>query len=73
MTQDSDSLLQHMAVKQAEIANDVKHMVKWSETHDTADTTRFEKIEKSLSWQSKILYGCIGVVAFLEFIVKFIK
>ena len=73
MTQDDGDLLQRMAVKQAEIANDVKHMVKWSETHDKQDDNRFEKLEKNQLWQNKILYGGLGIIAFLGFMAKFVK
>ncbi len=73
MTQDNNEILQRMAVKQAEIANDVKHMVKWSEEHDNDDTTRFDKMEKNLAWQNKILYGGLGIIGFIGFIAKFVK
>lgn len=73
MSDNNDDLLQRMAVKQAEIANDVKHMVKWSESHTVEDIKRFEKIEKDMVWHNKILYGGIGVITFLGFVAKFIK
>lgn len=73
MSEDSRELLQKMAVKQAEIANDVKHMVKWSETHDSDDTKRFEKMEKSLAWQNKILYGALAIIAFVGFMAPFVE
>lgn len=73
MSDNNNDILQRMAVKQAEIANDVKHMVKWSESHDITDTNRFNKMEKDIVWQNKIIYGAFGIIAFLGFITKFIK
>ena len=73
MSDNNNDILQRMAIKQAEISNDVKHMVKWSEGHSIEDTRRFEKLDKDIIWQNKILYGGIGIIAFLGFISKFIK
>lgn len=73
MTQDSDSLLQRMAVKQAEIANDVKHIVKWSEAHDTEDKVRFKTANDKIDVLAKVAYMGIGGLIVVQIVLNFIK
>lgn len=56
-----------------EMHTDMKHMVKWTEAHDLKDDTRFDKIDKSNKWRDKLLYGALGIIAFIEFVTRFIK
>lgn len=56
-----------------QIANDVKHIVDWSEKHELTDEKRFAKVDSSLEFGKKILYGGIGIIVFLEFMFKAIK
>lgn len=80
MSGDAEQLIQQMAVKQAVIANDITHMVQWTHTHTADDEVRhqdnlkkFDRIDKTVGFQQKIIYGGIGIVAFIELAVKFIK
>lgn len=56
-----------------QIANDLKHVVKWVEKHDLDDTKRFDKVEKEMEFGKRILYGGVGIIVFVEFVFKFIK
>lgn len=49
MSQSDHDLLQ-------QIANDVKHIVKWSDEHNRTDNIRFDAINKKLFW---------GAIAFI--------
>lgn len=70
MTQDSGELLQKMAVKQAEIANDVKHLVNSFDAHIKSDEKQFDKQTKDINWIKRFIYGGIGVVVFLQLVDK---
>lgn len=52
----------------SEVHADVKHIMKWTQDHEERDNVRFEKIEKGMVWQNKILYGLVGVYVFVQFI-----
>lgn len=56
-----------------EMYADIKHMVKWTETHDQKDDERFEKIDKKLAIVDKLIYGGVGVIVFVEFVMKLTK
>lgn len=56
-----------------ETHTDVKHLIKWSESHTKEDETRFEKINKDVDNGKKVVYGGIGGLMLLEFIMKFFK
>ena len=56
-----------------EVHSDVRHMVEWAEKHDKLDDIRFTRIEKDQAWQNKILYGCVGVVVFIELFAKLFR
>lgn len=56
-----------------ETHTNVAHMVKWSEAHDLIDTKRFGDVNKEMDFLKKLAYGCIGIVAFIEFFTKIIK
>lgn len=73
MTQDSDNLLQKMAIKQAEIANDVKHMVKWSESHDVEDQTRFKAANDKIDAVTRLVYMGVGGLVVVQLVINFIK
>ena len=56
-----------------EVHADVKHIVDWSKKHDLNDDARFKKITDEVDWIRRIIYGCVGVFIFVEFMVKVIK
>ncbi len=56
-----------------EIKNDVKHLCKHVSDHVKDDKTAFTKIEKDINWIQKIVYGGLGIVAFIELAAKFVK
>lgn len=63
-----------------ETHNDVKHLVKNFDQHIDEDEQKhrdnilkFDAINKTLGFQQKIIYGALGIVAFLEFISKFVR
>ena len=55
-----------------EIRNDLKHLMSFVKTHVEDDSTRFTRIDKKLEFQDKIIYGAVGVVVFIQFIIKVI-
>jgi len=55
------------------ISGDVKHIREWTDVHDKKDDSRFAKVERDLEFHRKIVYGGIGIVVFVEFIMKFLK
>lgn len=66
MTQEDHDLL-------IEIKSDVKHIREWTGVHDDKDDRRFAKVEKDLDFHRKIVYGGMGIVVFIEFIMKFVN
>lgn len=56
-----------------EVHSDVKHIADWAKKHDIDDTTRFALINKEIESGKKILWGGIGIIAFIELFSKFIK
>ena len=56
-----------------EIRNDVKHMVKWAEKHEFENNDRFKKIDKDAEFFRKIIYGCVGVIFFVELVLNVFK
>ena len=63
-----------------EVKNDMKHLVAWTHEHSELDDQRhrdslmkFDKIDKDITWSNKILYGALGIIAFITFITNFIK
>lgn len=56
-----------------EIKGDVKHFMSILSNHFEDDRIKFERIEKDTEFHNKIVYGCIGVIVFMEFVLKFIK
>ena len=54
------------------------HIKEWASAHKKEDDERhqetivkFNNINKTLSFQNKIIYGAFGIIAFLEFVVRF--
>lgn len=41
--------------------------------HEMEDRRRFDNIEKTLNWVMKIMYGCIGGVMLIEFVLRVVK
>lgn len=64
-TQDDHDLL-------IEIRGDTKHIKAWTETHEKSDNERFNEIKADVEFHKKVIYGCLGVFIFIQFISKFI-
>lgn len=63
-----------------EIRSDVKHILEWNKSHKEDDDlkhsenlVKFDKIARNDDFQNKMIYGAMGVIAFVELIGKFIK
>lgn len=56
-----------------ETRNDVKHMVSWAKEHNEDDNRRFALVTKEIEVGKKVLWGGVGVLAAVEFIMKLIK
>ena len=48
----------------------VASIIKWMESHDTKDDKRFEDLIKDNHWRDKVLYGGLGGIAVLTFILN---
>lgn len=55
------------------IANDTGWIRDWSEKHDIKDDLRFDKVAKDLEFSKKVIYGGLGIVAFIEIFLKVLK
>lgn len=47
--------------------------IKLVETHIEDDKIEFGKINNKLEWQQKLIYGGVGIVAFVEFMTRVSK
>lgn len=56
-----------------EIHSDLRNFLKNFENHLREDRENFAEINKKLDFQQKIVYGGMGILLFVEFIVKVIK
>ena len=56
-----------------EVRNDVKHIITELGTHIKQDDKIQTEIKKDLLFHQKIVYGCIGIVTFLQLIGFFHK
>lgn len=56
-----------------ETHSNVSHLLKSFDGHVNEDRESFDGIRKDMEFQKKVIYGCVGVFVFLEFVVKFIK
>lgn len=68
-TEDHDLLI--------EIRGDVKHMKEWSVNHTADDDRRhkdnskkFDEVDNRILWLSRLAWGLIGVVVFVELLNK---
>lgn len=59
--------------KMMEVHNDLKHMVKWSQDHDSQDSERFADANKKIDWVTKVAYMGLGGLAVLQVLIGFIK
>lgn len=64
----------------SEVHSDIKHVIEWTKTHTKMDDDRhgdnlnkFDKINASVAFHSKIIYGALGIVGFIEVVSKFLK
>ena len=53
----------------ANLSNHIETVAK----HVVDDETRFSKLDKDSDFQKKILYGGLGIILFVEFVLKLIK
>jgi len=56
-----------------EIRSDLKNLSALVKSHVEDDTTRFNKVDKKIEFQERIIYGAIGAFVFIEFITKVVK
>ena len=56
-----------------EIHSDLKHLVKSYDGHIQDDKNNFGEINKKLEFQQKIVYAGMGILLFVEFIIKAVK
>lgn len=55
------------------IHENLKNHIEIMSKHILDDEHRFDTVRKDLATHNKIIYGCIGVALFVEFVSKFIK
>ena len=48
----------------------VSGIMKWTEGHDIKDDKRFDKIDKENQWRDKVLYGGLGGIAVITFLLN---
>lgn len=60
------------------IASDMRHMVEWTKSHErddeikhSANNKRLDAISRAVGFQSKIIYGALGIIAFVKFMTHF--
>lgn len=76
MSQDSvnrDRLLERLDTNVSFLVQSEKNITQALVDHAKVDDIRFNKIDRTLQFQSKILYGALGIVLFIEFLVKAYK
>jgi hypothetical protein len=56
-----------------ETRNDVRHIADWAKKHDGDDVKRFDLVNKEIEGGKKVLWGGIGILAFIEFFSRFLK
>ena len=56
-----------------EVHNDVRHIADWAKKHDIDDVNRFAKVTSEIDNGKKVLWGGVGMIAFIEFFAKFLK
>ena len=57
----------------SEVHSDVKHIAEWAKKHDGEDIFRFAIVTKEIEVGKKVLWGGIGIMAFIEIVTKFFK
>ena len=55
------------------INENVNHIKDWASSHKEEDNQKheenlkkFDKIQDTQTWHSRVIYGCLGIVAFLQ-------
>ena len=56
-----------------EVHSDVKHIAEWAKKHDVEDIARFSLVTKEIEVGKKVLWGGVGILAFIEIVTKFFK
>lgn len=56
-----------------ETHGDVRHLVKDFTEHKKDDKINFKELKDGQEWSRKIIYGALGIVAFIEFWAKVSK
>ena len=54
-----------------EINSNLKNLIKNVDTHIVQDDERFDDLAKRVEFNSKIIYGSMGVFVFVELIARF--
>ena len=74
MSQDSvdrDRLLERLDTNVSYLVQSEKNITQALVDHAKVDDVRFGKIDRTLQFQNKIIYGALGIVAFIQFLAKF--
>ena len=56
-----------------EVHSDIKHLVKSFDNHLVEDQSNFKSIREGQKFLERIVYGALGIAAFITFAVQFIK
>lgn len=46
------------------------HIKAWAEKHDALDDDRFKEVKAQVGWIQKMIYGVLGIIAFIKFFMK---
>lgn len=64
----------------ARMDENLNHLVEWTKNHKVEDDEKhrdnlgkFKSINDTLGFQNKIIYGALGIIAFIEFVSKVVK
>ena len=68
-----DRLLERLDANVTFLVDNQKNITMALVDHANNDDKKFEKVDRSFAFQNKIIYGALGIVAFLEFSIRFFK
>ena len=57
--------------KMMEMHNNIQHIAKWSESHNSQDDFRFKNLDNKIDWLFKSIYVGIGGLSVLQLIFSF--
>lgn len=56
-----------------ELHADMKYLVKTMDAHVLLDEKRFEEVRDKIEFHQKMVYGFIGIIGFVEVLLRFTK